>query len=354
MLRPRGVVVTGEYLPSLYRNGAQDPDRWQPSSDNLRETWGCKRPDVGDLIAWRYAAWLVHEIRPYLDVDLTDEQQAKLDASVARLSGEERILAYAKHWPFHLILRHHNGPLIVKPGEGRGFKRLHDGTREVSFTSWPHQNSWHRLPDPYQTCSCHGHPWPCQERDQQVLAQHQMRKMDKLMATAQPGVCVHCLEAITTRQKTLTFPEDSRLVPGAPGPTFHAGRAACWAAAEKYERSGRLADNPDVTRLASCPGVRFIHEAHRCPTEKRIECSAGPECTGLHGPPGYKADAPCWHKVAVASHNDDPVYPRPDYDCGYHRPNLGRCLGGDLSLGGASISPIAADLLWQSKHRNDG
>ncbi|WP_328344848.1 hypothetical protein [Micromonospora sp. NBC_00421] len=338
-------------LPSLYNNGAQDPDQWKPSNGNRRESLGCAHPEAGDLVAWRYGAWLVHEIRPYLDVDMTDKQQAKLDASVARLSGEQRSIALIRNRPFHIVLRHQAGPVIIKPGEEKGFKRLHDGTREVSFTSWPGRYKWHRLPDPYQTCSCHGHPWPCQERDRQVLTQHQLRKMDRLMATAQPGVCANCLEPISTRQKAVTFPEESRLVPGAPGPTFHAGRAECWGAAEKYERGGRLSDNPDVARLASCPGIRFIHERHGMPTEQRIECTAGPFCTGLHGPAGYRQDAPCWDRVDLAG--NEGAYARPSFDCGY-RGRGGGCLGGDLSGGGTSISPIAGDLLWEERRRQGG
>ncbi|MFG1846739.1 hypothetical protein [Micromonospora carbonacea] len=338
-------------LPGLHNNGAQDPDQWAPARSNRRDSYGCTRPEVGDLVAWRYAAWLVHETRPYLDVDLTDKRQAKLDASVAPLTGEKRDLAYARNRPFHLVLRHHNGPLIIKPGEERGFIRLHDGTREIHFTSWPHRNQWHRLPDPYQTCSCHGHPWPCQEIDRAVLTQHQLRKMDRLMATAQPGVCAHCLEPITTRQKTVTFPEESRLVPGAPGPTFHAGRAACWGGAEEYERAGRLADNPDVPRIASCPGITFIHERHGMPAEQRIECTAGPFCTGLHGPSGYRQETPCWNRVELAG--NEGAYARPGFDCGY-RGRGGGCIGGDLSGGGTSLSPVAGDLLWEAQQRRRG
>lgn len=338
-------------LPSLYNNGAQDPDNWAPSIGNRRDTVGCARPEVGDLVAWRYAAWLVHEIRPYLDCDLTDKQREKLDASVAHLTGEKRFLACERNRPFHIVLRHHTGPLIIRPGEAPGFKRLHDGAREVSFTSWPDRYKWNRLPDPYQTCSCHGHPWPCQEIDRVVLTQHQLRKMDRLMATAQPGVCAHCLEPITTRQRTVTFLEESRFVPGAPGPTFHAGRAACWGAAEDYERGGRLVDNPDVSRIASCPGIRFIHEQHGMPTEQRIECTAGPFCTGLHGPPGFRQDAPCWHRVQLAG--NEGAYARPSVDCGYRSRGDG-CLGGDFSSGGTSLSPMAADLLWQSRQRRGG
>ena len=337
-------------LPSLYRNGALNPDQWRPDLANLTNNSGVSRPEVGDLIAWRYAAWRVHDIRPYLDVDLTDKQVAKLDESVAglRLTDDEKAVRREQNRPFHLILRHHNGPLVIKDGEAAGWKRLHDGTRELSFTTWPHQYRWMVLTDPYRVCSCHGHVWPCQDYDRDVLAQHEARKTEKLYATTDPGVCAHCLEAITTRQKTITFPEESRLVPGAPGPTFHAGRAACWGAAETYERDGRLADNPDIVRLASCPGVRFIHEARNLPSDKRLDCTAGPACTGHHGPAGYRQDPPCWFRVMVAT--NDGAYPRPSFDCGYHDGH-GTCLGADLSGGGSSISPIAADLIWDQRTR---
>lgn len=337
--------------PSLRHNGALDPNAWQPTRDNLCEWYGSARPEVGDLIAWRYAAWRVHDIRPYLDVDLTDEQQEKLARSAAHLTGERRAKALLRHRPFHLILRHESGPLIIQAGEARGFRRLHDGTREISFTSWPHTTTWARLTEPYRTCSCHGHIWPCQEIDRNAVAQHQTQAMNKLMATAEPGVCAHCLEAITTRQRTLTFPEPSRLVPGAPGPTFHAGRSECWSAAEKYERTGRLADNPDIARLASCPGIRFIHEKHGMPADQRVECTAGPLCTGKHGPSGYDRPAACWYRDQIAE--ADGFYTRPALDCGY-RGGHGACLGGDLSSGGSSISPIAADLLWENRKRRGG
>jgi hypothetical protein len=337
-------------LPSLHHNGALDADNWRPSHDNLRDRFSTITPEVDDLVGWRYAAWRVHEIRPYLDHDLTDQQRQELDAVAAHIPEDRRQLVYARRRPFHLVLRHHNGPLIIKPGEEKGFVRLHDGTREISFTSWPHKQRWNVLPDPYRTCSCHGHIWPCQDYDQTVLAAHQARKMDRLMATAQPGTCAHCLEPISTRQRTVTFPEASRFVPGAPGPTFHAGRAACWQAAEEYERAGRLTDNPDIARLASCPGIRFIHEAHHLHAEQRIECTAGPFCTQLHGPAGYRNDTPCWYRVELAG--NEGAYARPSFDCGYRSGSDRACIGGDLSSGGTSISPVAADLLWETSHRN--
>jgi hypothetical protein len=343
--------VTDHPLPDLYDNGAVNPNNWRPDRANLREPFGWAWPEPGDMIGWRYAAWRVREVQPVQDVDLTDEQRERLDASVAHLSPAGREAGLARNRPLHLLLRHVSGPLIIKDGEEAGFKRLHDGSHEISFTSWPHRRRWPRLLEPHRVCSCHGHVWACQDYDRTVLAAHQASRLDQLMATAQPGVCAHCLEVVTTHQRTITFPEESRYVPGAPGPTFHAGRAACWAAAEKYERDGRLADNPDVTRLASCPGVRFIHERHGMPAADRLECTAGPFCTGQHGPAGHRQDIPCWHQVPLAANRG--AYARPDADCGYRGAN-GPCLGSDLSSGGSSISPTAADILWEQRQRARG
>lgn len=336
-----------ETLPSLYRNGALDPDKWCPDYGNLRHR---AAPEEGDLVGWRYGVWRVVEAKPVPEVDLSDEERKRLDEYLAGLKEEARPRAWMRGRPRIVVLRHESGPLILKEGEAS--QRLHDGGRTLHFRSRPFAGMpFTVLREPYQACSCHGHIWPCQEIDRSVLAAHQARKMDRLIATTQPGTCAHCLEPITTRQRALTFPEPSRLVPGAPGPTFHAGRAACFGAAEEYERTGRLADDPDVARLASCPGIKFIHEQLGMPAERRTDCTAGRFCTGHHGPAGYRQSAPCWHRVDLAG--NEGAYARPTFDCGY-RSDDRVCLGGDLSSGGMSISPIAADLLWEHRRRERG
>lgn len=333
-------------LPGLHYNGAENPDNWRPYY-----TSQTRRPVTeGDLVGWRYGAWRAVEVHPVPEVDLHDDERQKLDQYMSRFKEEPRPKARMLERPYRVVLRHEAGPLILNPGEAS--QRLHDGACTVHFRVTGIRltgigSAFTVLPEPYHTCSCHGHIWPCQEIDRTTLAQHQMRRMGRLMATADPGVCAHCLEPITTRQKSLTFPETSRLVPGAPGPTFHAGRSACWDAAESYERSGRLADNPDIVRLASCPGIRFIHEQHGMPTGRRVECTAGPACTGLHGPAGHRRETPCWYQVHLAA--NDGAYARPSLDCGY-RSRRGGCLGADLSSGGTSLSPVAADLLWSIRN----
>lgn len=337
-------------VPSLYGNGAQDPDNWHPSYDNRRHGLRAALVEEGDLVGWRYGAWRVAEAKPVPETDLSDDERERLDTHLAGLKEAARPRAFMAARPRITVLRHESGPLILRDGEPS--QRLHDGSRTVHFRSRVLDRAeFAVLTDPYKTCSCHGHIWPCQEIDRAELTTHQMRRMNRLIATTQPGVRAHCLEPITTRQRTVTFPEESRFVPSAPGPTFHAGRAACWEAAEKYEREGRLVDTPDVARLASCPGVRFIHEQLGLPADGRTDCTAGPFCTGLHGPAGYRQSPPCWYRVDLAG--NEGAYARPTFDCGY-RTGDRACLGGDLSSGGTSISPIAADLLWERRRGGGG
>jgi hypothetical protein len=333
------------YIGSLHNNGAIDPDRWAPSYDNCDRNR--RRLQEGDLVAWRYGAWRVIETRVVDDADLSDRSRRHLYDWVGGFAPEARESRLAQARPQVVVLCHESGPLLLKPSEAN--QTLHDGRRTIHFRSWPHRHTWNVLAEPYKTCSCHGHIWPCQEIDRAALAAHDAAKMDRLMATAQPGVCAHCLEPVSTRQKFMTFPEPSLFVPGAPGPTFHAGRGACWAAAEEYERGGRLADDPDVVRLASCPGIRFIHEAHGMPADRRLECTAGPLCTGLHGPPGHRREPPCWHVVQLAT--NEGAYARPTTDCGYRQEPDRRCLGSDLSSSAGGINAIAADLLWETRRR---
>lgn len=338
------------HLPSLLHNGAEDPSKWRPDLSDLRSAGMGETAEEGDLVGWRYGGWRVIEAKAVPEADIDPEEDQALHAYLAKIPEDTRPRVWMNNRPRIVVLRHEHGPMILKPGEEH--QRLHDGSITIHFRSKvlkPH--SFYVLKEPFRVCSCHGHIWPCQEIDQAVVAAHQGRKIDRLMATAQPGVCANCLEVITTRQKTVTFPEPSRWVPGAPGPTFHAGRAVCWRAAEDYERGGRLADDPDVARIASCPGIQFMHERHGMPTDQRLECTAGPFCTGLHGPPGNQPARPCWFVIQLAG--NEGAYARPSLDCGYAAGER-RCLGGDLSGGGTTLSPIAADLLWQAEQRRRG
>lgn len=262
------------------------------------------RPNVGDVIGLAYAAWTVVEARPVEDVDLSDDDRATL----AQYKPEYR----EQCRPYTLVLSHVRGPVLLKT------RRLHDGSRVVHVGVPAGSRSFgvHVLPDRYPVCSCHGDPWPCREYDRDREAERQTQRLDRALATAMPGVCAHCLAPISSRQKSLSFPEPSLLVPGAPGPTFHAGRSECWHGAAEYETRHRLRIYPDAARLASCTGVGFVHRG-----SGELDCSAGLSCTGHHGPRG--ATYFCY--TATTSVNG--AFPRPSRSCGYRADYLA-CRGG--------------------------
>lgn len=342
------------YQSNLYSNGSVDPDRWAPSYDNLRDGLRGFIPKVGDLIAWRYASWRVLEADEVREVDLSDEDRERAGfADTDRDGNPVHPIRVKAALPWNIVLCHETGPLLLKNDERT--QRLHDGRRTGHARYWPYRSRWHILREPYRACSCHGHVWPCQEIDQAAWAAVDAAKFERVEAGHADGVCFACREPISIRQKFLKFPEPSRLLPGAPGPTFHAGRRDCWYAAEQYERSGRLAENPDVARLASCPGIRFIHEKHGMPPAQRVECTAGPACTGHHGPAGAHPENLCWQRVdlGVAGLDGKPVSARPELDCGY-RAGPRACRGADMSAGVATLNPTAADLIWEHQRRNSG
>ncbi len=302
----------------LKYNGADNPDRWRPDQANVRDAGPTGVPEEGDLIGWRYGVWEVISVYDIPEHEMSDTDRAELNKFVTSFKPEARPKRFMKARPRKLVVRHESGPLLA---EGFHPRRAEDGTVTVHMgTNVACEYVWQILTDPYRVCSCHGEIWPCQEMDRTQMARYNAQVMDKAMATTVPGICAACLEPISTRQRSITFPDESRFVPGAPGPTFHAGRAECWAAAEQYDLA-RIADNPEATRHASCPGRRYLHDAQTMAVELRVDCSAGPACTGLHGPAGFRNDLPCWFNAGDDGYGPgDP----PSRDCGYRSTSADR------------------------------
>lgn len=298
----------------LPRRDDLDPYSWKPAGGVDQNG----RPEPGDLVGVLYAAWRVLEVNPVADVDLDDDERDRLTLYLPEYQDEHR--------PYHLVLRHEVGPILEK------LKRLHDGSKVGHIRVFPMSLSSHLrvLPDRYMTCSCHGHPWPCQDVDRDRHSAKAAARLDRLLLTATPGMCASCLEPITQRQKSLTFPEPYLLVPGAPGPTFHAERAACWWDAREYEVNHRLRALPGVARVASCPGHAFAHV-----NGGELDCSEGAMCTGHHGPQPRgrrRLQGDCYtHYVRDTLEEHRP--PRPVNDCGYRHPTRAgvACLGATVS-----------------------
>jgi hypothetical protein len=258
-----------------------DPDVW--TFTRSAGTILLRTPHVGEIVGYRYSAWRVS--RTTYDADLA-----------SRDVGPQR---------FDLELVHVAGPRI-------------DGEDQIVVSG--EGKCWRSLGQRFRTCSCHGHPWPCQDYDRDVLAATLGTKARRELAGAAPGVCASCREPFTDRQQRIVFPEPSLIVPGAAGPVFHARRHDCWIAAWEYETKKRLLAHPEVTRLASCPGAGFVHAIGL-----RFECTAGPACTDLHGP-HRKDQGNCATRTYEITDMDH--YERPISDCGY-RPGWGACLGAE-------------------------
>ena len=285
--------------------GRWHPDRWRPLG--AYPTYALLQ--VGQLVGWRYAVWQVVEVRPRDEADLTDEDRRFL----AAYKPEAR----PGRWPYTLVLAHVRGPLLCEPGQRQ---RLHDGTITVHL-GVPAGGVRHPvLPTRYLLCSCCGDPAPCLEEAREETAEAAGRRLDRLVASHTPGVCAGCRGPISSRQKTLTFPEPSLLVPGMPGPTFHTGRIDCWMQARAYELDHRLPAFPDAARMASCPGALFHHVV-----DDRYECTAERLCTGHHGP-HRRASIPCYTWMLSAR---DRRSPRPVGSCAHPG-----CLGHDPDLSG--------------------
>lgn len=282
-----------------------DPDRWMPDGLAYHRHMQAK---VGLKVAWRYAVWRIVDIRDLHEANWDDADRAYLDRQPPEF----------RHPPRAIVLKHLNGPLLLD-GEGldsRGELHLSDPARS--------RRLWIGVNRRYPVCSCCGHPWPCVLWDRDRLVAGQAQRTERLLAGARPGVCQACREPIGRRQRSVTFPEPSLLVPGAPGPSYHVGRTVCWQAARDYETGQRMAAHPAAHRLVSCPGHVVVHEIGL-----RMECTAGPACTGLHRPWGDRRplSGTCMTRVHVAW-DLAAGYRRPLSDCGYRRGRIA-CLGSE-------------------------
>jgi hypothetical protein len=108
-------------------------------------------------------------------------------------------------------------------------------------------------------CSCHGHPWPCLESEQQAQAAKEIAAAEKVL-NLMPGCCPACSEVVTSRQRSITFGGPNVRNPLAEGPTYHL-RRQCWSAAAAYEEKW-VVDEPDRKRsllTLACEGTVIVH-----------------------------------------------------------------------------------------------
>jgi hypothetical protein len=208
-------------------------DRWHPIEAKVSYAPFHRRPEVGEIVAFRHAAWTVTDVR---DSVLRDGEHEAL----ARFSPEFR----KSLLPYAVTLRHLYGPTQERQND----------IGDIGLRIWPaSRGSWRtyksgRVP----LCSCCGHPWPCRmlvaEEESQRAAEVMSGRMDRTM----PGCCYGCGEPITSRQKSVRYPEPNVQVPGSPAPTFHM-RQRCFVEAWRYERD-RARLHPAAQPLATDRG----------------------------------------------------------------------------------------------------
>ena len=258
-------------------------DRWYP--DRARTQY--KMPAVGDLIALDHAAWRVVEIRPKPE-DLWTEEEREAMASYYRPDDVRAV------WPCNVVVR----PAHITGDDPK--LRRHDRHYRVPGG---HRVMWHVYPDEhYPVCATCGDPTPCRERTAKREAEQAVKAMSRYEMA---GVCPACEEAVSARQKSLTF-HDNLEIPGGPPVTFHL-RGECrrtaanyeqrWVAADPERRRhtltcpGRLTNHNDgtydCTQLGECPSPTARHVSYstcRCP-----DCHARPWTWGRGCRPDPKA-----------------------------------------------------------------
>lgn len=197
-----------------------------------------KRPAIGAVVAYAHRAWEVTHIS---EADPTPEEQKRLDAYVAAWRDRMR--------PYRVTLRRIHGER-----HDRENSRAELGLRIP--IGWPlptYPNG--RVP----LCSCHSHPWPCLESEQQEQAKKEMAAAEKVLSLL-PGCCPDCSEVVTSRQRSITFGGPNVFNPLAEGPTYHL-RGKCWRGAAAYEEKWVAAEPGRKRSLLTlrCEGTLIVH-----------------------------------------------------------------------------------------------
>jgi hypothetical protein len=176
-------------------------------------------PPVGALVALDHAVWRVITVDPLPEDKWSDDDRRRV--GWAKPGYQATVL------PMAVVLR----PVGIVGDDPRD----RDRDRHEKHGGW---RTWSVYPDGhYPVCRACGEPTPCRERLNQRAAVKVMADMARYET---PGVCPHCQEAVTARQKQVTY-EGGVEVPGPPV-TFHVGRAACCRAAVTYEARWMAAD----------------------------------------------------------------------------------------------------------------
>lgn len=153
------------------------------------------------------------------------------------------------------------------------------------------------LPEHYSVCRCCGELPPCRHNELEAAIARETTRMARILEIL-PGCCHACLQPVTTRQRSISFPGMNLLRPdlGYDSALFHL-RQGCLGAAISYDAQWAAAVPGRRLRL-SCPGHLTVH--HQAPPD----CSEGALCPGRdvrhtnqewhHPTAGAPFAAACW------------------------------------------------------------
>lgn len=225
----------------------------------------------GDLIAYLHAVWRVVEVRnaPLGD----DDHETWLRHGMPDLdkwSGR----------PYTVTADWIGGALSPWAEKGDYRRR---GTLRIAAGAC---TSWRVYPDGrWPQCSCCGEPMPCRAELEDREVTGSLDRVAHLEAIP-PGACWACAEPITIRQKSVTYPGENLLLPGAHHPQFHT-RGKCWPSAHGYEEKWLAAD-PRRERILTwpwCDGILVVHGdgSSECVSGRNPVgrmCESQPDCRG--------------------------------------------------------------------------
>lgn len=249
--------------------------RWYPDHTNL-----VLRPNPGDLVAVNHEVWRVIEVNDRPEVDWSGTELAR----IARLKPEIR----EKYRPFVMVIR----PVKITGDD----PRAGDHDRHLSYRGRDHYFQFDVYRDEhYPVCNVCGEPTPCRERIATRVGEQAMKRMARYES---PDHCPTCEGVITSRQRSITFP-DNLVSPLGPPVTFHR-RGSCRRDAAEYEKKWVAADpesrrltlscpgrvtshgdsSYDCTEALTCPGPTAFHSVYAmcgcCPREGSWDCSLWP------------------------------------------------------------------------------
>lgn len=213
--------------------------QWRPHG--VRANYTHARPEVGAVVAYAYRAWAVTHVS---DADPTPEEQDRLNSYTAAFRDSMR--------PYRVTLQRIHGDRHERENRNREIGLRFPVGSYGRLATYPNG----RVP----LCSCHGHPWPCLEADQQNQAEKELAAAEKVLNLL-PGCCPACSEPVTSRQRSITFGGPNVRNPFAEGPTFHL-RRKCWRGAADYEEAWVAAEPGRKRSLLTlrCEGTVIVHE----------------------------------------------------------------------------------------------